>query len=170
MIQTTTVQDVITPGGIASGALYSNRINPCESVAGETTTILREKGGVTKTQKRRGQHRSPFVYEAIRILSEHGYAPFRLLDNPDFSDAIIATKEKSAGLLIAVIYSRKQVPDAHTLRTLFPQKVDRARAIVKATPHRTMIWVNSPVSGWRFYRVDMGGISYDWDIAKELGR
>ncbi|MGA2161665.1 MAG: hypothetical protein ABSG28_05645 [Methanoregula sp.] len=155
---------------MTSSASYSNRINPCEAVAGETTNILREKGGVTKTQKKRGLHRSPFVYEAIRLLKEHGYAPFRLLDNPDFTDAIIATKEKSAGLLIAIIYSQKQVPDAHTLRTLFPQKVDKACAMVKATPHRTMIWVNSPVSGWRFYRVEVGGISYDWDIAKELGR
>jgi hypothetical protein len=42
--------------------------------------------------------------------------------------------------------------------------------MVKSTPHRVMIWVNSPVSGWRFYRVDIGGISYDWDLAKELGR
>ncbi len=166
---TTTEQDVIAPGAMASGASYSNRINPCEAVAGETTDILREKGGVTKTQKKRGLHRSPLIYEAIRILSEHGYAPFRLLDNPDFTDAIIATKEKSAGLLIAIIYSQKQVTDAHTLCMLFPHKVDKARAIVKATPHRTMIWVNSPVSGWRFYRVDAGGISYDWDIAKELG-
>jgi hypothetical protein len=72
--------------------------------------------------------------------------------------------------LIAIIYSQKQVPDAKTLRTLFPQKVDKACAMVKATPHRTMIWVNSPVSGWRFYRVETGGISYDWGIAKELGR
>ena len=170
MIQTTTVQDAITPGGIASGATYSNRINPCEAVAGETTIISANKGGPAAPRRKRGRHRSPLLYEAIRILGEHGYATFRLLDNPDFSDAIIATKEGAAGLMIAVIYSRKQVPDAHTLHAFFPQKVDRARAMVKASPHQTMIWVNSPVSGWRFYRVEIGGISYDWDLAKELGR
>jgi len=27
--------------------------------------------------------------------------------------------------MIAVIYSQKQVPDAHTLRELFPEKVDK---------------------------------------------
>ena len=163
-------QDVIAPGAIASGASYSNRIIPCEAVAGETTNVRRDLGSGTAPRRKRGQHRSPLLYEAIGILQEHGYAPFRLLDNPDIHDAIIATKEKSAGLLIAVIYSQKQVPDAHTLRELFPEKVDKARAMIKSTPHRVMIWVNSPISGWRFYRVDLGGISYDWDIAKELGR
>ncbi|MFA5253305.1 MAG: hypothetical protein WC367_01380 [Methanoregula sp.] len=115
-------------------------------------------------------HRSPLLYEAIRLLNEHRYATFRLLDNPDFSDAIAATKNGAAALMIAVIYSQKQVPDAHTLRELFPEKVDKARALVPITPYRTMIWVNSPVAGWRFYRVDIGGISYDWDLAKELGK
>jgi len=162
-------QDVIAPGAIASGATYSNRIIPCES-AGETHNFPTTTGGSPKTQKKRGKHRSPLLYEAIGILQEHRYATFRLLDNPDFPDAIVATKERSAGLLIAVIYSQKQVPDAHTLRELFPEKVHRARALVPITPYRTMIWVNSPVAGWRFYRVDTGGIAYDWDLAKELGR
>jgi len=162
-------QDVIAPGAIASGASYSNRISPCE-IAGETTTILTETGSGTASRRKRGLHRSPLLYEALGILQEHGYAPFRLLDNPDFHDAIIATKEKSAGLLIAVIYSQKQVPDAHTLRELFPKIVDKARAMIPSTPHRVMIWVNSPVAGWRYYRADIGGISYDWDLAKELGR
>ena len=166
----TTPQDVIAPGAMASGASYSNRIIPCEAVAGETTPLSANKGCGIAPRRKRGRHRSPLLYEAIRILNGHGYATFRLLDNPEFSDAIVATKGGSAGLMIAVIYSRKQVPDAPTVRTLFPQKVDRARAMVKTTPHRTMIWVNSPVSGWRFYRVDVGGISYDWDLAKELGR
>ena len=166
----TSEQDVIAPGAIASGASYSNRINPCKPVAGETPNLSAKGAGPAASRRKRGQHRSPLLYEAIRILTDHGYATFRLLDNPDFSEAIVATREGAAGLMIAVIYSRKQVPDARTLRELFPAKVDKARALVRTTPHRTMIWVNSPVSGWRFYRVDAGGIAYDWDLAKELGR
>ena len=71
--------------------------------------------------------------------------------------------------MISVIYSRKQVPDAHTLRELFPEKVDHPSP-GKTSPHRIMIWVISPVAGWRYYRADIGGISYDWDLAKEMGQ
>jgi hypothetical protein len=166
MMSETTTQDVIAPGAIASGATYSNRINPC-NIAGETPALPAPTAG---TQRKRGVHRSPLLYEAIGILAGHRYATFRLLDHPDFTDAIIATKDRSAGLFIAVIYSQKQVPDAKTLRALFPEKVDRARAFAGTAPYRTMIWVNSPVVGWRFYRVGAGGIAYDWDLAKELGR
>lgn len=166
----TSEQDVIGPGTIAAGASYSNRINPCEPAAGETTNLSVKRADPAASRRKRGQHRSPLLYEAIRILTDHGYATFRLLDNPEFSEAIVATRAGAQGLMIAVIYSQKQVPDAHTLRTLYPEKVDKARALVRATPYRTMIWVNSPVSGWRFYRVDVGGIAYDWDLAKELGR
>lgn len=167
MTTETNEQDVIASGAIASGATYSNRINPCEAVAGETTKISGTRGGLTPGK--RGRHRSPLLCEALGLLRDHTYAPFRLLDNPDFTDAIIATKKGSPGLLIAVIYSQKQVPDARTLRELFPEKVDRARALAPTTQYRTMIWVNSPVAGWRFYRVDVGGISYDWNLAKEMG-
>lgn len=170
----TTNEDVIAPGAIASGASYSNRIIPCETVpatgspaAGETT-IIGNEGGVTGTPKRKHTLCTPFVYEAMRILQDHGYAPFRLTGNPDLPGAIIATKGP-AMLMIAVLYSRKPVKDGHTLRELFPEKVDRARAMVKASPYRIMIWVNSPVYGWRYYRAEIGGISYDWDMAKEMG-
>ncbi len=162
---------MIASGAVTFDATHSNRISTCEApAAGETPVISENSGGATKSRRKRGLHRSPLLYEAIRILNEHRYATFRLLDNPYFPDAIIATKEKSAGLLIAVIYSQKQVPDAHTLRELFPEKVDKARAMIPSTPHRVMIWVNSPVAGWRFYRVGIGGIAYDWDLAKELER
>ena len=39
MTETIHEQGVITPGAVASGALQSNRINPCETVAGETTNV-----------------------------------------------------------------------------------------------------------------------------------
>ena len=164
---------MIDSGAVTSATTHSNPISPCEPPAAGNTTIIpgpENSGGATKAHRKRGMHRSPLLYEAIRLLNEHRYATFRLLDNPDFSDAIAATKNGAAALMIAVIYSQKQVPDAHTLRELFPEKVDKARALVPITPYRTMIWVNSPVAGWRFYRVDIGGISYDWDLAKELGK
>ena len=63
----TTEQDVITPGAIASGASYSNRINPCgtvaphsSQVAGETTQSpipeedsRPQHAGTTKSSRRR---------------------------------------------------------------------------------------------------------------------
>ena len=172
----TNEQDVITPGAMASGASYSNRINPCtvapysSQVAGETTnTVCGDTGGATPAHLRKHSHCSPYVYEALRRLKDHGYTPHRLTGNADLPGAIIATKGRTT-LMISVVYSRKQVPDAHTLRELFPGRVDQARDLVKTSPHRVMIWVSSPVVGWRYYRADIGGISYDWDLAKELGR
>ncbi len=166
----TNEQDVIAPGAMASGAWYSNRINPCEAVAGETNvTICGDAGGAVPAPIKKHSHCSPYVYEALRRLQDHGYTPHRLTGNADLPGAVIATKGRTT-LMISVIYSRKQVPDAHTLRELFPEKVDQARALVKTSPHRIMIWVTSPVAGWRYYRADIGGISYDWDLAKEMGR
>ena len=172
---TTTHEDVIAPGAIASGASYSNRINPCgtvapysSQVAGETTTIVcGDAGGAVPAPVKKHSHCSPYVYEALRILQDHGYTPHRLTGNADLPDAIIATKGRTT-LMISVVYSRKQVPDAHTLRERFPNRVDQARALVATSPHRIMIWVSSPVIGWRYYRADIGGISYDWDLAKEM--
>jgi len=173
----TTEQDVIAPGAMASGASYSNRINPYGTApiasgpaTGETTITMcgNAGGGATKPVKKHS-HCSPYVYEALRILQDHGYTPHRLTGNADLPGAIIATKGRTT-LMISVIYSRKQVPDAHTLRERFPGRVDQARALVTTSPHRCMIWVSSPVIGWRYYRADIGGISYDWDLAKEMGQ
>ena len=100
-------------------------------------------------------------------MQDHGYAPYRLTGTADLPDAIIATKGRTT-LMISVVRSRRQVPDGRTLRELFPGRVDRAREMVGISPHRIMIWVNSPVTGWRYYRADIGGISYDWDLAKEM--
>jgi hypothetical protein len=171
----TNEQDVITPGAIASGASYSNRINPCgtvapysSQVAGETTDIVcGAAGGVSPAPVKRHSHCSPYVYAALRILKDHDYTPHRLTGNADLPDAVIATKGRVT-LMISVVNSRKQVPDGHTLRELFPGRVDQARDLVKTSPHRIMIWVSSPVIGWRYYRADIGGISYDWDVAKEM--
>jgi len=170
----TTNEDVIAPGAIASGASYSNRINPCETVtapgspaAGETTNTG-NAGGVAGTPKRKHSHCSPFVHEAWHILQDHGYTPFRLTGNPALPDTVTATKGHTM-LLVSVVRSRRQVPDGHTLRELFPGRVDHARAMAKSSPYRIMIWVNSPVYGWRYYRAEIGGISYDWDMAKEMG-
>ncbi|MGA2162613.1 MAG: hypothetical protein ABSG28_10540 [Methanoregula sp.] len=170
-----TQEDVIAPGAMASGALYSNRINPCGTVAphsspaaGETPyTVCGDAGGAAPAPIKKHSHCSPYVYEAMGILKDHGYAPYRLTGDRDLPGAVIATKGP-ATLMISVLYSRKQVPDGHTLRVLFPETVDHVRALVKTSPHRCMIWVTSPVSGWRYYRADIGGISYDWDVAKEM--
>ncbi|MGA2698854.1 MAG: hypothetical protein ABSE74_04350 [Methanoregula sp.] len=173
----TNEQDVIAPGAIASGASYSNRINPCGTVshessqiAGETTdTVCGDAGGAEPAPVKKHSHCSPYVYEALHILQDHGYTPHRLTGNADLPGAIIATKGRTT-LMISVVYSRKQVPDAHTLRECFSDRVDLARALVATSPHRIMIWVSSPVIGWRYYRADIGGISYDWDLAKEMTR
>jgi len=175
-ISETNGQDVNAPGTMASGASYSNRINPCTvapagcPVAGEIPdNLCGDAGGVSPAPMRRPSHCSPYVYEALRRLQDHGYAPYRLTGNAELPDALIATKGRTT-LMISVVRSRRQVPDGRTLRELFPGRVDRARDLVTTSPHRIMIWVSSPIIGWRYYRADIGGISYDWDLAKEMDK
>jgi hypothetical protein len=170
----TSGQNMTTLGTIAAGATSSNRINPCTAaphssqVAGETTdSVCGAAGSVSPAPVQRPSHCSPYIYAALRILKEHDYHTYRLTDDPDLPGAILATKGRVT-LMVSVVHSRKQVPDGHTLRELFPGRVDTARALVKTSPQRVMIWVSSPVIGWRYYRADIGGISYDWDIAKEM--
>lgn len=69
-------QDVNAPGGIASGALYSNRINPCGAViatgvpsAGETTVIPRAgEGGEITVGPLVYTRCNAIIFDAIRIL------------------------------------------------------------------------------------------------------
>ena len=76
-------QDVNAPGGIASGALYSNRINPCGAViatgvpsAGETTVIPRAgEGGEITVGPLVYTRCNAIIFDAIRILECLGYLP-----------------------------------------------------------------------------------------------
>ena len=49
---TTNEQDVIAPGAMASGACTATGLTPAKQSQVRQQTFLREKGGVTKTQKR----------------------------------------------------------------------------------------------------------------------
>ena len=72
----TTHEDVIAPGAIASGAWYSNRINPCEAVAGETRVICRAgKGGELTAGPENYIRCNAIIIDAMRILDCLGYLP-----------------------------------------------------------------------------------------------
>ncbi len=175
MQNTTTDGSVATGIVIGSGAACNHRTIPCEPapvlsapVAGETTPIIHEdEAGETGTKQRKHTTCSPLVYEAMRLLEEHGYDADRIISRNGRPVSIVAMKGREE-LRIAVIHSRKPVPDARTLRGLFPDKVDLICAYVKSAQYKTMIWVTSPLIGWRYYRVESGGLSYDWTFAKMM--
>jgi hypothetical protein len=168
-------KEVAELGQIASGFVQSNRIIPCEPapvlsapVAGVITPVIHEgEAGETGTTPRKHTPCNPLVYEAMRLLEEHSYAPGRLIDKSAPLVTVIAMKGAEI-LMISVINSRKPVPDAKTLRKMFPEKVEHICAYARPGYYKTMIWVNSPLIGWRYYRVDTGGLSYDWDFAKMM--
>ena len=117
----TNEQDVITPGAMASGALYSNRINPCtvaprsSQVAGETTTIILHpaEGGKRVVSHKRYSRNSSHVHEAMRLLATYEYMPIRLAESP-LPISIIGFKQDDP-LLVLVISARKPVPSAARL-------------------------------------------------------
>jgi hypothetical protein len=171
MQKTTTDGSVAAGIVIGSGAACNHRTIPCEPasvlsvpVAGATPRIIQEDEGTVTTKKPVRKHTTcnPFVYEALRLLAEHGYDADRLTTN-NKPVAVIATKGQEV-LKIAVIRSRKPVPDAKTLHNEFPVKFREICAFAKPREFRTMIWVTSPLIGWRYYLVETGGIRRDWDF------
>ncbi|ABS56540.1 hypothetical protein Mboo_2026 [Methanoregula boonei 6A8] len=160
-------QDVIAPGALASGASYSNRINPCEAVAGEITVILHTApGGNEAGTAQRYSRNTAHVHEALKILAAHGYVPVRLAESP-LPVSIIAFS-KDDPLLVLVISARKPVPSAARLRTDYPGAVEYLCPMAARLHCRIMIWVYSPACGWRYYRVYPGGLAYDHRFPSSL--
>ena len=168
MIETiTTGQDVIAPGARASGALYSNRINPCEAVAGETTVILHTAPGESKAGTApRYSRNTAHVHEALKILAGHGHVAIRLAESP-LPVSIIAFK-KDDPLLVLVISARKPVPSAARLHTDYKGATEYLCLMAGRLRCRIMIWVHSPACGWRYYRVFPGGLAYDHRFPSSL--
>lgn len=175
-MEDTTMTDgsVAAPVQIGSGATSCNRMTPCvpapvlgAPVPGETTIILHteEKGELVKSPRTHTTC-NPFVYEAMRLLEEHGYEPSRPVVKK-LPVAIVALKGREV-LKIAVIRSRKPVPDARTLRKIYPQKFDQLCSFPRPGQYKTMVWVNSPLIGWRYYLVETGGIRRDWDFTNMM--
>jgi len=166
--------DVEEPGLIVSGALYSNRIMPCEPapdtsdmVAGEPTVIVNEPVEVrTPHQPKRCTRCNPLVYEAMVLLRDYDFLPVRLSE-PTIPVNLIGI-HKSSSLLILVVRSRKPVPDAATLRRLYPENVGYLCGLADKVQYRIMIWVYSPQCGWRYYLVYPGGLRKDLDFPKSL--
>ena len=172
---TTTDGGVAAPGPISSGFVKSNRmIIPCEpapvlsaTVAGAANLAIHEDeaGETAPSEPRKHTTCSPFVFEAMRILEEHEYDADRIVGRNGGLISIIAMKGCEE-LRIAVIRLRKPVPDGKTFRKLKPDVFDQLCAFAKTGQYKTMVWINSPLIGWRYYRVESGGISYDWAFAK----
>lgn len=166
--------DVAEPGLIVSGALYSNRIIPCEpapvlsgTVAGETTIIIHEDeaGETAKTHKRIGKC-NPHVYSAMRLLMAHGFIPVRLTESP-IPLSIIGFKE-TGPLLVLVIGARKPIPSAEKLRREYEEQVVYLCSMAGTIKYRIMIWVHSPGCNWRYYKISAGGLEYDWKFPSTL--
>jgi hypothetical protein len=166
----TTEQDVIAPGAMASGASYSNRINPCGTVApisspaaGETTVIPRAgEGGELTVGPLVYTRCNAIILDAIRILECLGYLPV-LVRKSTIPLDIVGIRADGA-LIIEVVRSRRPLPDAHTVSTFCRREIDYLREMKPSSQFRMMIWVYSPQCHWRFYDVYPGGI---W-LAKDL--
>ena len=163
----TNEQDVIAPGAMASGASYSNRINPCtvaphsSQVAGETTTIILHttEGGNQAESHKRYSRNSSHVHEAMRLLATYEYRPIRLAESA-IPLNIIGFKQGDP-LLVLVISARKPVPSAARLHEDFKESVECLCHMAAGMRYRIMIWVHSPACGWRYYTVYPGGLAYD---------
>ncbi|HVP97044.1 hypothetical protein [Methanoregula sp.] len=163
MIQTATVQDVITPGGIASGALYRNRINPCETVAGETNLILRTgKGGGLTLGPENYTRCNAIIIDAMRILECLGYQPV-LVRKSRIPLDLVGLRADGA-LIIEVARSRTALPNARQVVLHCRKEMDYLSEMKSSSQVRKMLWVYSPQCRWRFYDVFPGGV---W-LAKEM--
>ena len=166
----TTEKDVIAPGAVASGASYSNRINPCGiepaaagTPAGEPTLILRTSGGGELALGPEIYTRcNAIIIDAMRILECLGYLPVLVRKSRIPLDLIGLGAD--GALIIEVVRSRTPLPDARTVIVQCRKEVDYLREMKCPSQARKMLWVYSPQCRWRFYDVYPGGI---W-LAKDL--
>ncbi len=166
-------QDVNAPGGIASGALYSNRINPCGAViatgvpaAGETTVIPRAgEGGELAVGPLVYTRCNAIIFDAMHILECLGYLPV-LVRRSKIPLDIVGIRGHEA-LIIEVVRSRRPLPDAHTVCTFCRTEIDYLREMTPSSQFRKMIWVYSPQCQWRFYDIFPGGIWLAQDLMEQ---
>ena len=159
----TNEQDVIAPGAIASGALQSNRISPCQKLAGEPTLIIRAgNGGELALGPETYTRCNAIIIDSMRILECLGYLPVLVRKSRIPLDLI----GLGAGgtLIIEVVRSRTPLTDAPTVLAQCRKEIDYLRVMKSPSQARKMLWVYSPQCRWRFYDVFPGGI---W-LAKDL--
>jgi hypothetical protein len=158
-----TEQDVIAPGAMASGASYSNRINPCDTISGESTLIIRtEKGDELTLGPETYTRCNAIIIDSMRILECLGYLPV-LVRKSRIPLDLIGLRADGA-LIIEVVRSRTPLPDAPTVLRQCRKEVDYLREMKSPSQARKMLWVYSPQCRWRFYDVFPGGI---W-LAKDM--
>ena len=162
--------DVAEPGLMVSGALYSNRIIPCEPapdtsamVAGETTVIIHELEGGKQLQNITEYIRSSgIVHQAMRMLERWKYRPARISCSLLPVD-IIAFRNSDA-LLVQAIYSKGPVPDAKTVESRYTEKMESLRQMGTSRQFRKIVMVYSPKCGWKYYDVLPGGLIPAWNL------
>src|SRR5208337_184167 len=147
----------------ASGALQSNRINPCEQIAGEPTLILRTEQGDGLTLGPETYTRcNAIIIDAMRILECLGCLPV-LVRKSRIPLDLVGLRADGA-FVIEVVRSRTPLLDAPTVLLHCRKEIDYLRETKCPSQCRKMVWVYSPQCRWRFYDVYPGGI---W-LAKDL--
>lgn len=168
----TTEKDVAAPGPIASGALQSNRIIPCEPApaksemaAGETTIIIHEdEAGETLSSITAYVRSSGIVHRAMKLLEDWKYRPARIVSSLTPVD-IIAFRGEEA-LLVQVISSKTPVPDAKTAERRYKGKIISLRLMGTDRQFRKVVMVYSQKCGWKYYDVLPGGLIPAWSLAE----
>jgi hypothetical protein len=163
-------KEVAELGSIASGALYSNRIMPCEPapdtsdvVAGETTIIIHEEEGGEPLQSVTAYLRSSgIVHRAMRVLEQWEYRTARI--SSSLTPVDIIAFRKSDALLVQVMYSKVPVPDAKTLENRYHGKMENLRLMGTSRQFRKIVMAYSPGCGWKYYEVLPGGLMPAWDL------
>nr|WP_319375034.1 hypothetical protein [uncultured Methanoregula sp.] len=126
--------------------------------------LIRDEGADT----RRLSRSNPLVYEAIRVLKEHGFLPVRVTESSLPVNLIGLRKSRS--LLVRVLRSRRPVPSAAVLHAIFKEDVEMLCRLAGLVPYQIMIWVSSPSCGWLYYLVYPGGLRRDLDFPGSLDK
>ncbi|WP_321505551.1 hypothetical protein [uncultured Methanoregula sp.] len=134
---------------------------------GSGLSLILNNGEGSGEQKRYSRS-NPLVYEAIRVLKAHGYLPVRITESA-LPIHLIGLK-KARSLLIHVIRSRRPVPSAAVLHSLFLSEVGILCRLAGAIPYQIMIWVYSPACSWLYYLVYPGGLRRDLDFPASLDK
>ena len=132
---------------------------------GDTTIIVHTEDGEGVPEKFIHPRNSGVVHRAMKQLEAWKFLPARIIIAKVPVD-IVALRE-DMDMLVQVITSRQQIPDAKTLIATYPQKIGSFCRMKTSAQFRKLLMAYSTLRGWKYYNVLPGGLMPAWDLIED---
>ena len=136
---------------------------------GETTIIVHTEDCTGKLEGIEIHPRhSGVVHRAMHRLEERGFLPARIIISKTPIDIVALRPDMN--LLVQVITSRQEIPDARTLVSRNREKIGCFCRMKTSAGFRKILMAYSALAGWKVYDAFPGGLMPAWDFLKTSGK